>query len=116
MCWEWEVERERLGWGKTPSGHMTRHVTRSRKSAAGFRAPVGLVLRRHVLGWRGKSAAPGQVCRSGAGATGSETKPGRSGEALVPLRGLGPGLRAACVECEAHDSAKESSPSCLGPC
>lgn len=84
--------------------------------AAGFRAPVGLVLRRHVLGWRGKSAAPGQVCRSGAGATGSETKPGRSGEALVPLRGLGPGLRAACVECEAHDSAKESSPSCLGPC
>jgi hypothetical protein len=108
--------------GQTQSGHMTRHVTRSRKSAATFRALVGLEPCRHVLGGRGKSAAPGQVCRSGAGATGRETKPGRSGEAVVPLHGSGlrvapgPGLRATCVECEAHNSAKGSSSSCLGPC
>lgn len=74
----------------TRSGHVTYHATRSRKPETAFRSPVGLGLWRHVLGGRGESAAPGQVCGSGAGATGHETKLGRSGEAVVPLRSSGP--------------------------
>lgn len=75
---------------ETQLGHVTCHVTRSRKPATTFRSPVGLGLWRHVLGGRGESAAPGQVCGSGAGGTGRETKLGRMGEAVVPLRISGP--------------------------
>lgn len=96
---------------------MTHHVTRPGSPRQRFGRGWPPSCGQDVLGGRGESAAPGQVCGSGAGDTGHETKPGRSGEAVVPLRGSGPRVvpGTACVKCEVHDPAKKSSPSCLVP-
>lgn len=92
-------------------GHMTHHVMLPGSSRQRFGRWWPPSCGQDVLGERGESAAPGQVCGSGAGDTGRETKPGRSGEAVVSLCGSGPRVApwTACVNCEVHDPAKKSS-------